>query len=214
MYTSQQVESAWYASSEALGSKWGKGISSVVSNGPSRTPPVSEGCDAGRPDRKRQLETDGQEQILLLRHVWEQQGQLSPFQAADLAYFIARRKNPPERLLHQLVSHVLHSHPERRLSVLRIHRKVVTSRLSFLVPAAPAFRVRSLSNARSSSLALGGLFLVFCRLVFSLYCQLFYLLLPVCCCLSPVCDFLFSLVSNSMFSVRVSPLSLSGLRLA
>lgn len=195
MYTSQQVESAWYASSEALGSKWGKGISSVVSNGPSRTPPVSEGCDAGGPDRKRQLETDGQEQILLLRHVWEQQGQLSPFQAADLAYFIARRKNPPERLLHQLVSHVLHSHPERRLSVLRIHRKVVTSRLSFLVPAAPAFRVRSLSNARSSSLALGGCFL------FSVgWCSHCIANCFTCCCLYAV-----ACLRSVTFCSRLSP---------
>lgn len=62
--------------------------------------------------------------MLLLRSVWEQQGQLSPFEAADLAYFIALRKNPPERLLHQLIAYLLHSQPERRLSVLRLHRKV------------------------------------------------------------------------------------------
>ncbi|KAL8437265.1 hypothetical protein ACSSS7_001082 [Eimeria intestinalis] len=57
----------------------------------------------------------------LLHRLWKQQGRLSPSQAADAAFFLALRKNPPQALLQQLIAFVLHKNPGRCLSSLRIH---------------------------------------------------------------------------------------------
>lgn len=70
----------------------------------------------------------------LLRRVWEKQGHLTPAQAADTAYFLSLRPDPPEALLQQLTAYVLSKNPERSLSILGLHRHA-TPWLSILAMA-------------------------------------------------------------------------------
>ncbi|XP_026193242.1 uncharacterized protein LOC34620661 [Cyclospora cayetanensis] len=91
-------------------------------------------------ERQRPSRLEGR---ALLRRLWEQQGQLSPTEAANAAYFLALRKNPPEGLLQQLTACVLHKQPERHLSTLGMHRQVICPLLLRVFSLCPGVAERS-----------------------------------------------------------------------